>query len=623
MALPPSFLDELRARTPLASLIGRRVKLTRSSRDWKGCCPFHNEKSASFYVYADHYHCFGCGAHGDAIGFVMQTQNAGFMEAVEQLAAEAGIEVPKASPEAAAAEKQRADQHDILAAAGRFFESQLTAPTGREAREYLTRRGLDDATIRRFGLGFSGAGRGALAAEFARAGVEMQKLVEVGLMKQAEDGRIVDFFFNRVMFPIRDARGRIISFGGRIMGDGQPKYLNGPETPLFSKRRTLYGVDTARIDLAHGRRQSSAETLKLLVVEGYMDVIALSRAGFAAVAPLGTAITAEQVEAIWQFHGRPVFCFDGDAAGRRAGRKAIDLALPLLTPDHTLGIAILPQGEDPDSIVSKRGRQGMAEALAQDDLASAIYDLLKDEIQPASADGWARFRDRLDAAANAIAHKTISSTYWGVLRDRWKDEWYAFRTGNRRPIAPGSGGSRGFTPGGRRGERRSDFPPIPLPPRPPIQTEAQAAERARVLFAILLTHPALLQDLEEPLGLLELPPHLARLRDALAAWLDGHPALDREALNAHLRRLGYDGDVCAVLETRHLPPGAMPHATLAEAASSWWQIYGFMRQAQLEEEVAAKQRQFSQTQDAETARQLVALTEALRRLKSGEMDAIP
>ena len=618
MALPPNFLDELRARTPLAPLIGRRVKLTRSSRDWKGCCPFHNEKSPSFYVYNDHYHCFGCGVHGDAISFVMQTQNAGFMEAVEQLAAEAGMDVPRPTPEAAAAEKQRADLNDILAAAGRFFEDQLAGPNGREAREYLDRRGLNDETIRRFGLGFSGPGRGALAAEFARAGIEMPRLIEAGLMKKTEDGRVVDFFFNRVMFPIRDARGRPVSFGGRIMGDGQPKYLNGPETPVFSKRRTLYGLDLARADLANTRRQGEKQSL--LVVEGYMDVIALSQGGFPAVAPLGTAITPEQVEAIWQYHDRPVFCFDGDAAGRRAGRKVIDLALPLLTPDHGLGIAILPQGEDPDSIVTKRGRQGMADAIAKDDLATAIYDLLKDEVQPKSPDDWAKFQTLLDAAANAITQKAISSTYWGVLRDRWKSEWYAVRQGNRPAQPPRT--NRPFTPGGKRGDWRNTPPPVAIPPRPVIQTDVQMAERARVLLAILLTHPQLLPDLEEPLGMVDLPPHLTRLRDALAAWLDGHPELDREALNAHLRRLGYDGDVSVVLEARHLPASAMPNASLTEAASSWWQIYGFMRQAQLEEEVAAKQRQFSQTQDAETARQLVALTEALQRLRSGDMDNI-
>ena len=524
MALPPSFLDELRARTPLPALIGRRTKLTRSGRDWKGCCPFHNEKSPSFYVYADHYHCFGCGAHGDAIGFTMQTQNAGFMEAVEVLAAEAGLDVPRPSPEAAAQERRRADLNEVLALAARNFQARLTAPEGRPALDYLRQRGLTEETIRRFGLGYSGAGRGAIAADLARESVEPRQLVEAGLMKQAEDGRLVDLFYGRVMFPIRDPRGRVISFGGRIMGEGQPKYLNGPETALFSKRRTLYGLDLAKPDLA--KRSGADKQQGLIVVEGYMDVIALSQAGFPAVAPLGTAITAEQVELIWQYHGRPIFCFDGDAAGRRAGRRTIDLTLPLLTPDHGIGIAILPQGEDPDSIVTKRGAQGMAEALRKDDLATAIYDLLKDEIGPSSADGWAKFRDKLDEAANAIPQKAISSTYWSVLRDRWKEEWYAFRNGSRsfgqkpgrtaRPFAPG------FTPG-RRGQARPDFPPVPIGPRPLATEETTDTERARVLLAILLTHPALLPDLEEPLEMLDLPEPLTQLRAASGSMVGFAP----------------------------------------------------------------------------------------------------
>lgn len=615
MALPPSFLDELRARTPLPALIGRRVKLSRSSRDWKGCCPFHNEKSPSFYVYADHYHCFGCGAHGDAIGFVMQTQNAGFMEAVEQLAAEAGLDVPRPSPEAAAAEKRRASLNDILDAAARHYQALLQAPEGRAALDYLQRRGLTAETIRRFGLGFSGGGRGALAAEFARAGVNQTELVEAGLMKRNDDGRFVDFFFNRVMFPIRDARGRMISFGGRIIGDGQPKYLNGPETSLFSKRRNLYGLDTARADLARRKPQAGERRQGLLVVEGYMDVIALAQAGFAAVAPLGTAITQEQVESLWQYEERPVFCFDGDAAGRRAGRRAIDLCLPLLTPERSLGIVILPQGEDPDSLVTARGPQGMAEELAKDSLETAIYALTKDEVAPNSAEAWAKFRDRLDAAANAVPHKAISTTFWGLLRDRWKEEWYQFRAG-RQSRPAGSG----FSP--KRGSRggRDLPPPVAIGPRPVISRESRNANLARTLIALLLTHPTLLPDLEEPLGMLDLPEPMARLRDALGAWLETDPPLDSAALNAHLRRLGYDGDLSAVLDASGLAPSTMPDASPAEVAAFWWQIYGFMRQAQLRDEVAAKRREYQLTQDAETERQLVALTQALLRLEAGEME---
>jgi DNA primase len=277
MSLPPHFLDELRHRTPLAPLVARRVRLERAGRDQKGCCPFHNEKSPSFYVYDDHYHCFGCGAHGDAISFVMQSEGASFIEAVERLAAEAGLEVPKPSPAAAEAAKREAELADVLEAAAAEYRRRLALPEGEAARAYLAARGLDAPTIARFGLGWSGEGRGSLRAALARQGIAESRLVEAGLMKQGERGA-VDYFYGRVMFPIRDRAGRMVSFGGRLLGDGQPKYLNGPETALFSKRRTLYGIDAARPAIRAGAA--------LIVVEGYMDVIALAAAGFeGAVAP--------------------------------------------------------------------------------------------------------------------------------------------------------------------------------------------------------------------------------------------------------------------------------------------------------------------------------------------------
>jgi DNA primase len=618
MALPPPFLDELRARTPLAALIGRRAKLTRSGRDWKGCCPFHNEKSPSFYVYADHYHCFGCGAHGDAIGLVMQTQNAGFMEAVETLAAEAGLEVPRPSPEAAAAERRRADLHEVLALAAKNFQARLTTAEGRQALDYLYKRGLTDETIARFGLGHSGAGRGALAADLARAGVEPKQLIEAGLIKQAEDGRMVDFFFGRVMFPIRDPRGRVISFGGRIMGEGQPKYLNGPETALFSKRRTLYGLDLARPDMAKLAKRPGAERgadrrQGMVVVEGYMDVIALSQAGFPAVAPLGTAITAEQMDALWQQDERPVFCFDGDAAGRKAGRRAIGLALPLLTPERSLGIVVLPEGEDPDTVVSRRGRQGMADELTRDDLGTAIYGLIKDEVGPISPEGWAGLRNRLDETARAIPDRALADTYRGALRDRWYQD--------RRAASGAAFKTRGAIGGRDKPWRGLSPPPVPIGPRPRLDDEEkQTAERGRVLLAILLTHPHLLPDLEEPFEMLDLPEPLAQLRDALRAWLESHPVLDSEALNAHLRRLGYDAAVSAVLGARPLPACAMPGATPAEAASHWWQIYGFMRGPNIEADVRAAQRACEADMTEANQRRLVALTLSWDRLRRGEMD---
>ena len=244
MALPAGFLDELRARTPLAAVVGRRVKLARSGRNWKGCCPFHNEKTPSFYVYDNGYHCFGCGQHGDAISFVMQTQGLGFMEAIEQLSGEAGLDVPKPTPAAAEAERVRHSLQEVLSAAEASYRRRLRLPEGARALDYLRGRGLSEEPLARFGLGWSGEGRGALAADLAREGIPPDLLLEAGLMRPGDEGRApYDLFFNRVMFPIRDRRGRTISFGGRIMGDGQPKYVNGPETAVFSKRRTLFGLD--------------------------------------------------------------------------------------------------------------------------------------------------------------------------------------------------------------------------------------------------------------------------------------------------------------------------------------------------------------------------------------------
>ena len=247
MALPPGFLDELRARTPLSGLIGRKTRLTKSGRNWKGCCPFHGEKTPSFYVYDDHFHCFGCGAHGDAVSFVMRAEGAQFMEAVERLAGEAGLDVPKLAPQEAERARRTRDLHAVMEAAMEAFQRRLKLPEGRAALDYLRRRGLTEETIQGFGLGWAGAGRGTLQADLKHEAVETAQLIEAGLLKPSEgDEAPRDFFFNRVMFPIRDRRGRVIAFGGRILGDGQPKYINSPETPLFRKRYALYGLDRAR-----------------------------------------------------------------------------------------------------------------------------------------------------------------------------------------------------------------------------------------------------------------------------------------------------------------------------------------------------------------------------------------
>ena len=599
MALPPAFLDELRARTPLAAVIGRRVRLGRAGRQWKGCCPFHGEKSPSFHVYEDHYHCFGCGEHGDAIAFVMRSQGASFTEAVEQLAAEAGLEVPKATPAAAAAEQRRLDLHAVLAAAAQAYQRRLLLPEGARALAYLRGRGLTDDTIRRFGLGWSGEGRGQLAAELSREGIPPAMLAEAGLMRAAEDGRqATDMFFSRVMFPIRDRRGRTISFGGRTLGDGQPKYVNGPETALFSKRRTLFALDLAR--------EAARTGAAVLAVEGYMDVIALHQAGLAgAVAPLGTALTEEQLEELWRLSPMPVLCFDGDGAGARAAARAAELALPALTAERSLKLATLPAGEDPDTLVRRRGAAGMTDILAAArPLSDALFDMLRDEVGDGTPELRASLSKRLEAAADRIQDRSLAWEYRNAFRAHFKERY-------RKPPR----GAPGRTGGGTALAAR----PRGLT-RPTIAPADAAAERARNLVAILLNHPALLHDVEEAFGTVPLSAPLARLRAAMLEWSAGTEHLDSAGLMSHLTAIGLAAEAAQARSAspNPLPECAAPNAMPAEAEEIWWHFFGLMHRSRLDEEVAQARSAFERRPDAAAQRRLVSLRAAQEALNRGE-----
>ena len=351
MAITPQFLDELRSRVPVSDVVGKRVKLAKKGREFTGLCPFHSEKTPSFTVNDDKafYHCFGCGAHGDVIRFVTETEGLTFPEAVAKLAGMAGLSVPQATPE----ERKRAERakslQDACEAALRFFRRRLNEPAGADALAYLRRRGLKPETIEAFRLGWAPDGRAALKQALTGEGFPEPMLVEAGLLIKPEDGGdSYDRFRGRVIFPIADRRGRVIAFGGRALGDIQPKYLNSPETPLFNKGRLLYALDKAR--------QAVRDGAEVIVTEGYTDVIALHQAGFGgAVAPLGTALTESQIEELWRLASGPVLCFDGDEAGRRAAGRALDRLLPRLVPGKTARFVFLPEGEDPDSFVSLSG----------------------------------------------------------------------------------------------------------------------------------------------------------------------------------------------------------------------------------------------------------------------------
>ena len=591
MALPPAFLDELRARTPLPGLIGRKTRLLKSGRNWKGCCPFHGEKTPSFYVYDDHFHCFGCGAHGDAITFVMRSEGASFPEAVERLAAEAAMEVPKPSAQEVAREKRARDLHAVMAAAAEAYHRRLFMPEGRPALDYLLRRGLREATIRAFSLGWAPSGRGAIAADLRGEGVTEDQLIEAGLLRPGEAGDPPrDFFYARVMFPIRDRRGRVIAFGGRILGDGQPKYVNSPETPLFRKRLGLYGLDLAR----EGAFRGAA----VVAVEGYMDVIALHQAGFTgAVAPLGTALTAEQLQELWRLSPEPVLCFDGDAAGARAAARAAEAALPLITTEHTLRFATLPAGEDPDTLTAKGGPAAFQAVLdAARPMADALYGLITEGRPATTPEQRAALRNRLTGAAGAIADKALAAEYRRVLLDRF------FASGRRGAGAPQA--ARRIT-------------------RPAISAAPVQAERARMLFAIILRHPWLLPQVEEAIGLLDLPDGPAtHLRAAILAWHGGAERVDSEGLIAHLAQCGLEDAVAWALVPAGLPLAARPEALPVEVEEGFWHFFLRLRgEAELIEDQQEARRILAETNDPAAQRRLILLSEALDAVRRGEAAA--
>ncbi len=416
MALSPQWLDELRARVTLSSVISRTTRLTKAGHEFKACCPFHNEKSPSFTVndQKGFYHCFGCGAHGDVIRWMTDQRGLSFMDAVKELASEAGMEVPAPDPQAARAAEQRDTLHDVMKAAQDWFVAQLAGPEGEKARAYLATRGFDAHTLQRFGFGYAPEGRQAMKA--ALKDVPEAKLIEAGLRIAVEDKEPYDRFRGRLMLPIEDARGRVIAFGGRIL-DAQktdaPKYLNSPDTPLFDKGRTLYNL--------HRAGPASRQTGRIVVVEGYMDVIALAAAGIAdAVAPLGTALTERQIELLWRLVETPILCFDGDAAGQRAAMRAITRALPLLRPAHSLKIVRLPPGLDPDDLIKQQGTKAMELQLANArSLVEVLWEHERDAAPLATPEDKAGLKARLMAHVETIADREIQSLYRRELSERF------------------------------------------------------------------------------------------------------------------------------------------------------------------------------------------------------------
>lgn len=542
MAFPPGFLDELRARLSLSDIVGRKVSLKRrSGAEYAGLCPFHNEKTPSFTVNdkKGFFYCFGCHEKGSAIDFVMKTEGLSFPETVEKLAREVNLPVPVATP----AERERADRaatlQQVVEMAAVWFQKQLRLPVGRQGLDYLRGRGLSDATIDDFRLGFAPDSRDGLIAALKRENVPLDKIVEAGLAIRPDDGRdAYDRFRGRVMFVINDRRGRAIAFGGRVMGTGEPKYLNSPETPLFHKGANLYCLDRAR--------QAATKDQPVIVAEGYMDVIALHGAGFTgAVAPLGTALTEGQLGELWKLADEPYLCFDGDNAGRRAMSRAAERALPLLRPGKSLRFLALPAGEDPDSLIRTRGADAVRRVL---ELARPLSDVVWElEIEGKPTDTPER-----RASLQQGIEQRVAEIADPVVRDYYRTEMRNRLNRMRRPEAPAWQPGRGRKPFRRPGE-----------PEPPPFAAGAAARRSgddldgsrqeRVLLGALIERPALLHILAEDLAALPIvSPDLNRLRSGLLDALSlvpsgvdpaadeaaGDPSLEAELIGQHLERIG-------------------------------------------------------------------------------------
>ncbi len=539
-------MAELRDRLTLSEIIGRRVKLTRAGREFKGCCPFHHEKTPSFYINDDKqfYHCFGCGAHGDAVGFVMQHDNLSFIDAVETLSALAGLQVPQQSPQEVERSRQEKSLYSLLDDAASFFQSCLAAPPHKDASDYLKNRSITDDVVTAFRLGFAPADDQVLRRHLAGKGYTDAQMIEAGVLKPSGRGGVpYSFFRDRVMFPVTDKRGRVVAFGGRVLPESlrpllpgaqkPPKYINSGETALFHKGRMLYGESHAR--------QAAAEGQKIIVVEGYVDVIACFQAGLrGAVAPLGTALTEDQIEALWKIIPQdqkvPVLCFDGDEAGRRAAARACERILPLLAPDQSASFAFLPEGHDPDSLARARGPAALKSIIdAATPLVDFVWSHHAGRGRFETPEQRAGLEKRLNDEVSRIPDRTVQQHYRQVFRDRL---YRAF--GSAKPYKYNSANSN------RPHAREFKAPP----PVMPQGTGAHVAESVvpMVLLAIVINHPEIFSRAEEPLAVMKFhASRLDELRQAVIVALSGDPDLDTSSLVTHLSAKGFEPELKTVL----------------------------------------------------------------------------
>jgi DNA primase len=589
MRFGPNFLDEIRARLPVSHVVGRKVALKKAGREFKGLSPFKTEKTPSFTVndQKGFYHCFASGEHGDIFTFVMKTEGLEFPEAVERLAAEAGLQMPKPTERSVEQDDQRDRLYRLLEAATLFFEERLRSGSGSEARRYIEKRGLARETIQAFRLGYAPGSRTALAAHLKAKGFSSEDMIAAGMLISGDDiPEPYDRFRHRVMFPILDLKGRVIAFGGRALDKDAPaKYLNSPETPLFHKGHVLFNASRAR-GPAHDKN-------RIIAVEGYMDVLAFAEAGFGeTVAPLGTALTEDQLKLLWRFAPEPVLCFDGDSAGRKAANRAVEVALPWLKPGLSIAFAFLPEGVDPDDLVRQQGASAVADVLAK---TRPLVDVLWErELQAGTfrtPEQRAALEARLLGLAATIQDGTVRAHYQRELRDRLYQ--LGRERGSRRPFEPSRPGARShgsyaqpvLTPDWRGRERKRLAGPNERrfskwrgePEHPSASLELinhvqSVSPREALILKTLINHPWLIDEHCEAVAAIEFASAaLAALRDEVLAVHARQNSLDTITLRSQLTKSGVAKvvDLVARTITHASDRFAEPEASAADVEAAW------------------------------------------------------
>ena len=597
MRFPPQFLDELRARLPVSEVVGRRVKLKKSGSEWRGLSPFNKERTPSFYVndQKSMWFDFSAGKNGSIFDFVMLTEGLSFPEAVERLAEQAGLALPKPSQEDIARDERRKTLYEIVELAAKFFEATLASRAGARARGYLGDRGIDPETQVKFRLGYAPNERFALKEHLGSQGISTEDMVEAGLLVAGEDIPLpYDRFRERVMFPITDVRNRVIAFGGRALEKDTPaKYLNSPETPLFHKGGTLYNIAAARAAAHKGA--------PVIAVEGYVDVIAMVQAGYeASVAPLGTALTADQLLLLWRMAEEPTLCFDGDEAGRRAAYRAIDLALPLLKPGKSLKLATLPEGHDPDDLLRAGGRAAINEVVeAARPLAHVLWMREAEAGSLDTPERRAAFEARLGQVIASIGDDSVRKYYGREFGERLRrllglDERPQARLRSRQRAAQPWSTSRSLPRVSRSFDRpRPDItslamhgPYLAASPQlaaSPVHRGHGAAipRREALILQAIINHPWLLHDHLEELAAVDLRhSEAAKVKAALIDIFAHGSAADAEVMLAELERRGLT-QVCARIQkaiTTSSVWAAMPGAAPDDVVTTWNQLVALHRQ---------------------------------------------